>query len=72
MGEQYLTEKQVIDWQSQKRAAWMRDRELIAQGKLRPEDLSATRGLGSLGEINFDAVNAALQRDDEDRCWAED
>jgi len=72
-GEKYLTEADIIEWQRQKRADWMRDKKLIEEGKLRPEDLSFAHIVGlKRGEIDFSEAFAAMRRDEEDAAWTDD
>ena len=69
--EQTLNEERIVRWQKQKRADWLRDKQLIQEGKLRPEDLSWAHQLGwSKGQLDFTGVEAALERDD-DFSWTD-
>jgi hypothetical protein len=70
--EKYLSEQEIIAWQREKRAEWMRDKQLIAEGRLRPEDLSYAHVLGLRGEIDFSRLTEAMKRDEEDAAWADD
>jgi hypothetical protein len=69
-----MSEQDIIAWQREKRAEWMRDKQLIAEGKLRPEDLSLAHGImsGSGNSIDFSRFDALLKRDEEDAAWADD
>lgn len=61
-----LTEADIAAWQKAKREEWMRDKQLIAEGKLRPEDLSWPHRLGWVGgKIDFSEVEAAIAEDDD-------
>jgi hypothetical protein len=68
-----LGKEQLIEWQRSKREEWLRDKAAIEKGDLRPSDLSWAQKLG-LGnsEIDFSGVDATLQRDEDDKCWADD
>ena len=67
-----LSEHDIINWQKAKRQEWMRDKQAILDGKMRPEALSSFLDSGKqLGQIDFSKLEAALERDD-DSTWAED
>jgi hypothetical protein len=68
-----LTVADIVDMQQEKRAAWLRDMQLVKQGVLRPEDLSWAHRIGfKRAEIDFSEATSATKRNDEDAAWADD
>jgi hypothetical protein len=68
-----LSQKQIDQFQNEKRAAWMRDKQAILDRKLTQEDLIFfKRSPADRGKIDFSKLDALLAREKEDETWLDE